>query len=593
MNKIPIIESQQPTAAPAWAVLQRQLIRTIDEAVPIFLEKYTRPNGEIIWRQSKQDGDTWADDFYEAFFNWPLFYALGGGQYSGSMAARQWDVITRQLEFDYDQVTNEFVNDADWFHHGENYIYLYYLGLANPTLAQMELRARRFAGYYIGEDAQVRNYDPQFRIIPSPFTGGKGPLAHFPLDSMKYHLGHIHTTLGPGFELPENWFDDDGLIAQVRARYDDIVMRGDIPVNLSVTALVTHAYLYTGEDKYRDWIVEYTEAWMERMEENGGIIPDNVGPSGRVGELRQGQWWGGFYGWTCRFSPYIVSNAITIAAQCAHLVTGDKRYLQFLRSHLDMLLDRSIEEDGKLLVPTKHTDDGWQDFAPLGTMEPIHLWATSMEERDWARLERLRRGNEESWRAVQPRGPRTLDDRAWTRFLAGDFPEYPEQILQANYSEVCRRLDAVIHDEEDLSQVDEHHWQERNPVVTEALVHLTTGGPQTVYWGGLAQGRVRYFDVEKKRPGLAEDTAALVTGLEADRMDLTLVNLSAGQRRQILIGAGSFGEHQFDTVEVVGEQGCVEVSGAYLQVDLQPASQIDLRLNMKRFCNKPSYAFPF
>ena len=114
---------------------------------------------------------------------------------------------------------------------------------------------------------------------------------------------------------------------------------------------------------------------------------------------------------------------------------------------------------------------------------------------------------------------------------------------------------------------------------------MTTGGPETVYWGGLAQGRVRYFDLEKKRPGLTEDTAALVTGLEADRVDLTLVNLSPGQRRPLLFGAGSFGEHQFDTVEVVGEQSCVEVSGAYLQVDL--------RLKMKRFCNKPSYGFPF
>jgi len=25
---------------------------------------------------------------------------------------------------------------------------------------------------------------------------------------------------------------------------------------------------------------EYTEAWMERMEKNGGIIPDNIGPTG-------------------------------------------------------------------------------------------------------------------------------------------------------------------------------------------------------------------------------------------------------------------------------------------------------------------------
>ena len=89
MNGIPRIQSQQPTAAPAWAVLQRQLFRTIDEAAPVFLDKYTHPNGELIWRRGKQEDETWADDLYEAFFNWPLFYALGGGHYSGDKAMRQ------------------------------------------------------------------------------------------------------------------------------------------------------------------------------------------------------------------------------------------------------------------------------------------------------------------------------------------------------------------------------------------------------------------------------------------------------------------------------------------------------------------------
>ncbi len=42
------IESKRPTQMPAWAVLERQLIRAIDEAAPVFLEKYTRPGGELI-----------------------------------------------------------------------------------------------------------------------------------------------------------------------------------------------------------------------------------------------------------------------------------------------------------------------------------------------------------------------------------------------------------------------------------------------------------------------------------------------------------------------------------------------------------------
>ena len=72
------VESSRPTTPPAWAVLERRLIDAIDEAAPVFLQKYTRPGGTLIWREDYPGDGVWADDLYEAFFNWPLYYALGG-----------------------------------------------------------------------------------------------------------------------------------------------------------------------------------------------------------------------------------------------------------------------------------------------------------------------------------------------------------------------------------------------------------------------------------------------------------------------------------------------------------------------------------
>ena len=86
-------------------------------------------------------------------------------------------------------------------------------------------------------------------------------------------------------------------------------------------------------------------------------------------------------------------------------------------------------------------------------------------------------------------------DQPWLRFLAGDNPTYPEEILQAAYANVCRRLALIAQDDADLSQVYIHHWQEHNPVVTEALVQLTLGAPQIVYNGGLLHCRLRYYDL--------------------------------------------------------------------------------------------------
>ena len=74
----PILESSAPTNPPSWAVLERALIDAIDAAAPIFLEKYTRPGGALIWQEEYPGDGVWADDLYEAFFNWPFYHALGG-----------------------------------------------------------------------------------------------------------------------------------------------------------------------------------------------------------------------------------------------------------------------------------------------------------------------------------------------------------------------------------------------------------------------------------------------------------------------------------------------------------------------------------
>src|SRR2546422_355712 len=71
-------------APPGWAVLERRLLEVMDRAVYPFLDKYTRHDGTLIWREAMPD--SWqsrdgADDFYESFYNWPLLYLLGGGDH--------------------------------------------------------------------------------------------------------------------------------------------------------------------------------------------------------------------------------------------------------------------------------------------------------------------------------------------------------------------------------------------------------------------------------------------------------------------------------------------------------------------------------
>ncbi|MBT3343703.1 MAG: hypothetical protein HN712_30450 [Gemmatimonadetes bacterium] len=598
---LPLIEATQKTSPPSWAVLERRLIDAIDEAAPVFLDKYTRPGGALVWQEEYPGDGVWADDLYEAFFNWPQYHALGGSDYCGEKSFVEWNAITRQLAVDYGRVTDEFVNDDDWFHNGENYVYFYALGLVDPTVRDNVARARRFAEFYTGDNANVDNYDPAARIIRSPFSGSKGPLFHARFADVQYNLEYGHTTLGPdGPGLPDKWYEDEQLRQQIHERFDHVVMHSDVVVNLSTVPMIATAFLYTGDERYRRWIIDYVEAWIERTRANDGIIPDNIGPLGEIGERRQGQWWGGHYGWTGLYGHQMMGRALTIAAEAAQLVTGDTGYLDLPRMWLDLLIDKAVPGDGgQLLVPHNHTTaDGWTNHAPVHANPPIHIWAASMDSADWERLEQFRAGDEVGWDEVTSRGPRAPDDRAWTRWIAGNLPNYPEQILQANYQEVARRLEAVMTDEQDLTKMDVHHWQQVNPVLTEALVQLTTGGPQTVYWGGLAAGRLRYWDVDRKRSGLPKDVAALVRSLSADGTRVSLVNLSVRDTREVIIGAGNVGEHRFTTMRELPQgdasgKEAVAVDSPWLRLRLPPGSEIELELGMERYSNTPSFAFPW
>ncbi len=604
------------TEPPTWAVLERRLIDAIDQAAPVFIDKYTRPGGSLIWTEGYPGDGVWVDDLYEAFFNWPLHYAIGGSDYVGTKAVEQWNAVTRQIEFDYGRIAREFVCDDDWFHSAENYVYFYALGLSDPTNAEMMRRARRFSGMYMAEDPQVPNYDPEHKIIRSPFNGSAGPLFSARWDDVQYNLEHGHVKLSPEFDVPrewieskatpeerethvnasgggKRWFEDAELRDRIHKMFDRIVMHGDVPVNLGVVGLVAHTYTLTGDDKYKGWIVDYVEAWMDRIRQNDGIIPDNIGLNGGIGENRGGQWWGSFYGWASGCSKML--NALIVASTSAHLITGDKGYLDLMRSQLDMLIENGVEEDGRLLVPGSHNEEGWVGRGAMSPQQPIHLWFASQEQRDWDRLEAIRKGAEADWRTVLNKDVRNADDRAWTRYLAGDCPEFPEAILKANYQEMLRRSNLMLEDQEDLTGVDEHHWLQRNPVVTEALQVLTTGCPQTIYWGGLARGRVRHFDRERQRPGLPQDVSALVSAIRPDGIDLTLVNLSSHRQRLMTVQAGSFGEHRFGRVTAVGDESeeAVDVNGPLFDVDLQPGSQLDLRVDMTLHANRPSCALPW
>jgi len=145
----------------------------MEQAAPVYQERYTRPDGSFVWRP-RWPGMDGSDDGYESYHNWPLFYALGGAADLHERSRFLWEAVTRQFT-GYGQIHREFDAYYDWMHHGESSLYLYYFGLADPRRQPDRARALRFAGMYLGTDPEAANWDAARRMIRSPITGSRGP----------------------------------------------------------------------------------------------------------------------------------------------------------------------------------------------------------------------------------------------------------------------------------------------------------------------------------------------------------------------------------------------------------------------------------
>ena len=616
---------------PTWAVLERQLIEKMNAAGPEVMEKYTRPDGTLFWPTHPDfqsiDG---LDDAYESFHNWSLFYMLGGDARFLTDADTEFDVITNDMTrygtgHGYPMVVKEYQPGYDWFHQGEGNYLFYMLCMADPSNPKNIERAKRFAGFFMNEDPDAQNYDTQHKIIKCAMNGSKGPAfwaftghPYFPWDGYNMPFYDI-----PGGTSHEAVRADEALREHIGRINHERQGVGDTVVNLAATTLATNAYLLTGEEKYKVWVREYVDAWIERTEENGGIVPDNVGLSGKIGEHIDGKWYGSYYGWSWPHGWHSVGQAVGIAAQNAMLLWRDTAYLDFPRSQIDVLIERGIEKNDQLHVPQKYGDpgkvnyvpglwlqypitnedgtalqvDGWFEFMPMHPSDVAHLWALSMEPMDQERAKKIakRTGSKfdiNAWHHIKDSGGH---DGGWLAYMRGEYPEYPETILNHNLSQVEARLAFMADDDEDPANYGDAYFQRRNPITCEGLVQLTCGGPLPHYNGGLLVTRVRHFDGQQKRPGLPPDVGALVTQITAETTELQLVNLNTTAPRDVIVQAGSMGEHNFTSVSVKNGQNrhSVSINGTHLHVHLPPYTQIELELGMHRFVNAPSYNPPW
>ena len=600
LDSIPNLKSvpyHSPSPPPEWALLQRQMMEALYPAAMEFVEKYTNPDGTLIWRD-EWPGMDGSDDGYESFYNFPLYYALGGPKEIDLLSRKLWEGVTRQFT-GYGQIVDEFDAGYDWMHHGESYTYFYFFGLADPTDKKMRDRAIKFAKLYFDDGTENSNFDSKLKLIRSPLTGSLGPRFINTAEDWVTHRPILSNYPLPYDDIPnvtsgKDW-NNDNKFQFILEALNNRMMKGDVPLNLASTSMMLNAYMYNGEEEYKEWVTSYVNAWMERTEKNNGIIPDNVGLSGEIGEHMDGNWWGGYYGWKW---PHGVKNkleATTIGASNAYLISGDDKYLDLPNAVIASVSNEAKEENGKKLVPHRYDDRGWYDYRPMQPMYPTHLWYMSRENKDWERVKDLLDPEEMEKLTYRKGKGDEINTATWLGYLEGKVPTYPVDILKATYNEMLSRLDRIRKDTTTPDFQDVHHWLNLNPVVLEGIVQTMLGAPNHIYHGGLLHTSVRYFDPENRRTGIPPDMAALVEQITDAGISLTLVNLHPTETRKVIVQGGMFGEHHIKRVNMIDKYPYQfdTIDRKFFQAEIAPGSVVKLEIEMTRFQNPPTYAFPW
>ena len=569
-----------PVPPPHWALLERELLKAQTQACKKFYDHYFDERGYLLC-MPRWGGDDGPDDGAENQLNWTMLHALGASDeiydlfkigFEGHL--RQYtEAKTVEVPLARDGMYyKEFPTIFDWFHHGEGYSSFFLQGLSDPYNSHFEQRSRRFAAMYMGEDPQAPNYDPEHKIIRSMFNGSRGPLLRKATDldwagdpfeiEHRFSLGHGERT----FQEVLDHFKD----------YTDVV--GDHPLNLGATTLGFNAYALTGEKKYRDWLLEYVDAWCERTAANNGIIPSNIGLDGTIGGECDGKWYGGCYGWG--FTVVVPQTGqLSNRAACysrAHygfgnalMLTGDQRYADVWRGVLDAVNANAKQIDGQTMYPHMHGDEGWYDFRPRpfgpGALE-LYYWSMNPADRE-----------------------RVGD--SWFDFLEGNKPDYPVQALEGDLARLRKKMEEMAQDTATPDTRLSDDMNHINPATIEALTRLMLGGLAPGRLGFPLHCRLRYFDADKQRAGIPEDVAALVEEMTADSVTVNLVNLSPVEPRTVVVQGGAYAEHQLVSATV--DDRTAPVDDTSFTVDLAPGCGSRLTFQMQRYANQPTFTFPW
>ncbi len=187
---------------------------------------------------------------------------------------------------------------------------------------------------------------------------------------------------------------------------------------------------------------------MERSRQNGGILPDNVGPSGKIGEHMDGKWWGGYYGWCWPHGLFNQIESTLIGGTNAY--SGQRQFQVLGVAPLGRAADPAAIPRGqrvrrsppppreqRLVRLSTHLD------RPPSRVSLVHLAG----RRGLPPHRRADPGDRPGTSWCTQRGKGDWEHAGfWLAFIEGRNGNYPLEILKATYAETLRRMELIRSD---------------------------------------------------------------------------------------------------------------------------------------------------
>jgi len=357
---------------------------------------------------------------------------------------------------------------------------------------------------------------------------------------------------------------------------------GEVALNTIWITAAFHAYLTTGDEKYKKWAIIYGTSWNELAKANGGVFTYYVPPGTRkLAETWHMPPWGGF-----GYAKYGIIAAMRSlhsmpTALCLLDKGNAKKHCAGIISMLKVLFAKGRDglpagfHDGKDFVRGKRGN-----WAVPRLMDNIYALTFDPE------LGRLFK----KYIAAAAKSPDARTER--------HFMQYPNFYYfgQGSLADVAMHFrnragrlaqKEAIYRKNKAPRTGDDVREQFTPYVSgmEYVVGSWWGRYDNGRCGGPVAGSVRYFTGDGN-VGLPMDVAALVTKVARDEVVVLLHNRAKADT-SLIITAGWYGQHQWKSV-VVNDGAAVKVDDRRVKVTLAPGATGKLTLAVARFVNEPT-----